>query len=179
MVIGIYGIRRVGTDDLYVGSSNNIPMRLKRHWQQLRNGNHHSPYLQRVYNKYGKDALEVFVFEYCTLDVLIEREQFYLDTLKPIFNTNTIAGRTVRVGFKHSDETKAKMKATNAAKKAAGIKRERQPMSNETKEKIRLAQVGKPRAYANKPRSEETKRKISEAQKGKPRPWQRKSEVSL
>ena len=174
MISGIYSIGRIGTDDLYIGSSNDIPKRLKRHFSQLRNNKHHSKYLQRVYNKYGEESLEIKIIEYCNVDILIEREQYYLDTLQPIFNTNTIAGRTVIYGRTMSDEVKQKIKATNAAKKAAGIKRQRQPMNEETKKKISEAQRGKPREYAKKPRSAETKRKISESQKGKPRLYARK-----
>lgn len=179
MVSGIYAFIRKGTDDMYIGSSNDIPKRLHQHFSQLRRGKHHSKYMQRVYDKYGADILEVKVLEYTAVDKLIEREQYYLDLYQPVFNSNKEAGRTVIYGRKMSDEQKAKMKATNAAKKAAGIKRHRNPMSEETKLKIKNAQAGKPREYAKKPRSEDTKRKISEAQKGKPRPWQRKNEVSL
>ena len=174
MVSGIYSIVRVGTDDLYIGSSSDITKRIKRHFSQLRNNKHHSKYLQRVYNKYGQNALEVRVVEYCDVDILIQREQYYLDTYKPIFNTNTIAGRTVIYGRPMRDDVRERVKATNAAKKAAGIKRKRNPMTQETKDKIRLAQAGKPREYAKKPRTEETKRKISQAQKGIPRLYARK-----
>ena len=43
-------------------------------------------YLQRAYNKYGKDAFSFEIIEICTFDSLLLREQFYLDTLNPEFN---------------------------------------------------------------------------------------------
>jgi group I intron endonuclease len=46
---------------------------------------------------------------------LIEREQYYLDLLKPEYNICKIAGSTL--GFKHSELTKAKMSINNTGKK--------------------------------------------------------------
>jgi group I intron endonuclease len=43
----------------YVGSSKNFEQRKKEHLRDLRNNKHHSPFLQRQYNKYGNPIFEV------------------------------------------------------------------------------------------------------------------------
>ena len=59
--------------------------------------------------------------------------------------SKALLGNRNGLGHKHTKEAKEKMHKTNAAKKAAGIKRKRNPMSEETKRKISEAQKGKPR----------------------------------
>jgi len=46
--------------------------------------------------------------EYCAAEKCLEREQYYLDHLKPEYNVLKVAGSPF--GFKHSPETIAKMK---------------------------------------------------------------------
>jgi group I intron endonuclease len=43
------------------------------------------------------------ILEYCDISTVIEREQYYLDKLKPEYNILKIAGS--RLGCKHSSET--------------------------------------------------------------------------
>ena len=50
----------------------------------------------------------------CEINILIEREQYYLDLLKPEYNILKIAGSML--GFKHSEATKIKM-SINRGKK--------------------------------------------------------------
>lgn len=50
--------------------------------------------------KYGLNNFSLEIIEYCDKLVLIEREQFYLDTLKPEYNLLKVAGS--KLGFKHS-----------------------------------------------------------------------------
>ncbi len=90
-MIGIYCITCVETSEFYIGSSNNISSRKAGHLYRLRLGNHPNPILQNKYNKYKEFKFNVI--EECTEDLLIEKEQFYIDTLKPSLNCNLIAGR--------------------------------------------------------------------------------------
>jgi group I intron endonuclease len=184
MTVGIYQIKRIGTEDVYIGSSANIENRWKSHRRNLINGKHHSPYLQNVVNKYGIDILEFSIIEEAVEQDLLVREQYYIDLLDPVFNYAKIAGsrrgikqtpeaiekvRQTHLGRKRPQETKdrisAALKGNTNGKNRVGIK-----MSDESKEKMRQVKLGKKRG----PRSEETKQKISKAQKDKPRPWQRK-----
>lgn len=92
---GIYGIECGVTGALYVGSSMNIYTRWSQHRLLLRKGQHHSPYLQRAWHVHGEEAFRFFVLEECALDVLEDREQYYVDTRTPAFNAVTnIRSRT-------------------------------------------------------------------------------------
>jgi group I intron endonuclease len=65
----------------------------------------------RIYKallKYGYSNFMLEILEYCEKSCLIEKEQYYLDLLKPEYNILSKAGSTL--GFKHSEETKAKMR---------------------------------------------------------------------
>lgn len=89
-----------------MGSSINLTRRLGRHRLALTKGNHHSPHLQNVWNKYGPDSVEFQVLETlpgATEAELIAREQFYIDE-RGEFNTLD-AGRGHKSGHQPSAET--------------------------------------------------------------------------
>ena len=50
------------------------------------NGSKSNILLQRAINKYNLQDFYFIVFEYCKVEKLLSREQFYLDELKPEFN---------------------------------------------------------------------------------------------
>lgn len=106
---GIYKILNIKTNALYIGSAVNLNRRGVSHFRQLNQKKHHNQKLQSVFNKYGE---ENFKFKVITVvhdkSKLIEREQFYLDLLKPEYNICKIAGSTL--GNKGSDIFRAKRK---------------------------------------------------------------------
>jgi group I intron endonuclease len=57
--------------------------------------------------KYGYAAFRLEILEYCSADILIKREQFYLDIFKPKYNILRIAGSSL--GFKHTEASKELM----------------------------------------------------------------------
>lgn len=95
--IGIYKITNLLNNKFYIGSSCDIRARKYLHFSMLKNNKHHSPILQRVYNKYGKKYLSFEIIEECDVENLIEREQYYLDSLKPEYNICKVAGRTAGI----------------------------------------------------------------------------------
>jgi group I intron endonuclease len=108
---GIYCWTNIITGSFYIGSSANLTKRL---------GNYFSPrYLKRelLRNnsiisksllKYGYANFSLDIIEYCELDLLIIREQYYIDLLKPEYNILKVANS--RLGLKHSPETLLKFK---------------------------------------------------------------------
>lgn len=58
--------------------------------------------------KYGYGSFSFEILEYCDKSEVLDREQYYLDLLKPDYNILTSAGSPL--GYIHSDETKAKMR---------------------------------------------------------------------
>lgn len=109
--IGIYQIINKVNQKRYIGSSIRLNGRKKRHFSELNCNVHHSQALQRAFNKYGKENFDFFILEYCETDKLLEREQYYLDTLKPEYNICKIAGNCL--GKITTDETKQKMRESS------------------------------------------------------------------
>lgn len=87
-VPGIYKIISLHNSLYYIGSSIKVRIRIRTHLSTLKSNTHRSKYLQNVFNKYGKDNLSFEILEYCSRDQLIEREQYYFNLLKPVYNTN-------------------------------------------------------------------------------------------
>lgn len=67
-------------------------------------------YINRALLKGGYSSFSLSILEYCSVDNLIEREQYYLDILKPDYNICTQAGSTL--GKLHSTEAKDKISST-------------------------------------------------------------------
>mgnify|MGYP006921431096 CR=1 FL=1 len=82
----------VKPERFYIGSAKNFNVRIGVHKCQLIKNNHHSVKLQRHVNKYGLDDLAFTVLEVCSFDGILKREQYYIDSLNPYFNSNPIAG---------------------------------------------------------------------------------------
>lgn len=65
-----------------------------------------------IYNaiiKYGYTNFKLEILEYCNPDIVLLREQYYIDLLKPEYNILSIAGSTF--GYKHTADTLEKFKS--------------------------------------------------------------------
>lgn len=83
---GIYEIHCIPTGKSYIGSAQCLRHRRTDHLHLLRHNKHHSVHLQRAWNLYGADAFEFRVLELCSIDQLMERERFYIETVRPELN---------------------------------------------------------------------------------------------
>lgn len=84
---GVYKITNIVTGKFYIGSSLcSIYTRIARHKSDLLKNKHVNEHLQNSFNKHGLKAFKVDILEYCEKNVVIQREQYYIDTLKPHFN---------------------------------------------------------------------------------------------
>lgn len=108
---GIYQILCVPTGKIYIGSARDLLSRWWKHRSDLELGKHQNRHLQRAWEKYGPDAFVHSVIELVFEPCLIEREQYWLDRLRPFqdrgFNICVIAGSSL--GVKRSDEYKARL----------------------------------------------------------------------
>lgn len=159
IISGIYKIT-TPSGKFYIGSSINIFKRWREHKWQLKTNRHHSPLLQKVWDKY-KDKLKFEVILICIPEHLLLYEQIAIDSLKPEYNICKIAGSTL--GRKLTTEHKAKISAYSSKKKlspehiaALVASRKGKKSSVETREKIRQAKLGTKV-------SEEVKLKLREA----------------
>lgn len=83
---GIYCIVNTINQKKYIGSSKNLYKRLQSHRANLRANNHTNKKLQNSWNKHGESNFQYFIIEYCSESILLAREQYYVDTVKPWFN---------------------------------------------------------------------------------------------
>jgi group I intron endonuclease len=115
---GIYKITsRVHPDRIYVGSATNFHVRWNLHRSKLRTNKHHTPKLQAHHNKYGLDDLSFEIieqFEFNGARHLEEREDYYIQLLKPWFNSRLKAQNNI--GFKMSPEQCEKISRGNKNK---------------------------------------------------------------
>jgi group I intron endonuclease len=136
-VSGIYKIINKTDGKYYVGSSHDIYKRWRYHREDLTKGNHHSPYLQRAWNKYGSDNFDFVIIELNIIEEnLLKEEQKYLDNSNKniCYNTSMIAGKV--------------------------------EMTNEVRKKISDKLMGNKNGIGHEV-NEEMRKRISDAQKGK------------
>lgn len=84
---GIYCIRNIVNNKVYIGKSKNIYNRITQHIYLLRNkSKDENRYLINAWHKYGEDKFEYFVLEYLEFDeqLLKERELFWIETYNAI-----------------------------------------------------------------------------------------------
>jgi group I intron endonuclease len=100
-ICGIYKILCTANNEFYIGSSKDILYRLKIHASLLCKNKYINTkrkhgcksYMQNAYNKYGASSFKYFVVEHCDEDTLLSREQLYLISLQPKFNSSHKASR--------------------------------------------------------------------------------------
>lgn len=88
MACGIYKLINIENKKFYIGSAKDIVHRFRRHISDLNCGKHHNILLQRAWDK-GYRKFKFEILEECNENVLIIKEQRYLDKLQP-FNPNKI-----------------------------------------------------------------------------------------
>jgi len=105
----IYEISNTINDRVYIGSSINYESRHKEHISDIKNKKHHNIHLQRFCDKYGVNTLEFNVIEVCDDDIILEREQVFIDIHKDnSFNISTTSSAPM-TGKKHTNESKNKI----------------------------------------------------------------------
>ncbi len=102
---GIYRWVNLDSGKSYIGSSANLSTRFKQYF----NYNHISYPKRnlRIYKallKYGYSGFRLEILEYCYLEILLEREQFYFDAWNPEYNILKLAGSPL--GYRHSEAAK-------------------------------------------------------------------------
>jgi len=107
---GIYRFTNLENGKFYVGSSVDLGSRFTTYYSFLYiSVRSKSSLICRALLKYGYSKFKIEILEYCDKEILLLREQYYLDLLKPKYNILTTAGSNL--GFKHSEETLAKFRA--------------------------------------------------------------------
>lgn len=192
---GVYRLTNLINNKSYIGSSINLSIRLSDYYsidrfRRIRNKGR--SLIGNAILKYGISNFNLDILEYCESDVvIIKREQYYLDLLRPKYNILKVAGSTF--GHKLSEETRINMSIRNKGNKnpmygkhhtdetklnmSINNKGVNNPMyakthTEKTKFKIKMSIIRtiKTRGFIKSPllgkhRSEETRKKISESNK--------------
>ena len=91
-ICAVYKITNTITGDFYIGSSKNVKNRWMSHkkpstWNKCPNN---PMYLDM--QKYGVDKFELQILEEAEIEQLKEKEQQFIETLKPTYNNNNAKG---------------------------------------------------------------------------------------
>ena len=162
---GIYCLKNTIDNRCYVGSAQKLNYRLWNHKHKLIKGTHANNILQNFVNKYGIDSIYFEILEIVDVINLIEREQYYIDTLRPEFNILPKAGSNAgtvmseeqkikisknRTGILHTEDTKKRISAsmrgipkTKEHSAKVGLKHKGKIVSQEQKDKISKANRGR------------------------------------
>jgi group I intron endonuclease len=124
---------------MYVGCASNIRTRWNGHLHNLRQGNHPNSYLQNSWSKYGEPNFKFEIIEYCDVIRLHEREHYWVSVLDSLDkNKGYNLKPTDPSGCStHSDETKEKLRIANKGKKPSELciqKLKERTLSKEHKE---------------------------------------------
>lgn len=162
---GIYCLRNTIDNRCYVGSAQKLNYRLWNHKHRLIKGTHANNILQNFVNKYGIDSIYFEILEPVDINNLIEREQYYINTLKPEFNILPKAGSSAGVIMSEEQKIKISKNRTGILHTEDTKKRISETMKGVPKSKEHSAKVGL--KHKGKTVSQEQKDKISKANKGK------------
>lgn len=168
----VYCFHCIFSGKKYIGKSTNIKQRLSRHRRNVKNN-----VLSKFYTavkKYGWDGFVFGIVEECDVNILDEREIFYIEKYKTLTEGyNMTSGgdggvtwipdeetrekyRKRMKDFKHTDESKKKISEANSGRK----------WSEESRKNLSEKLKGKKGPII----SEEAKKKLSLARKGISRP---------
>lgn len=184
---GIYKILNLVTGQFYIGSAVDFNRRWNKHRRELNGKIHPNAYLQNAWNKYSEIAFEFSIVQRCEKIDLVRIEQIYLDLFKSYnrqigYNICIVADN--RTGVLHTEATKSKMSVARkglakspewqaqitaaitglkrdvSVGKAHGERMRGRKFSPETRERMRLGQLGRKHSL-------ESREKRSEKLKGR------------
>ena len=155
-ISGIYKIVNKTNGKYYIGSSDNIlgcSGRWQEHINDLNSQRHDNSYLQRAWNKYGKDNFEFVIVEEVPKSDLLIVEQKYLEQSKSehhkqCYNLSFHATGGGFVGHKHTRKSKRQM-----SEKLKG-----RIVSTETRQKLSNSLVGRKGGFVGKLHDEQWKK---------------------
>jgi group I intron endonuclease len=62
-ICGVYCIKNIINNNLYIGSSKNLKLRYFNHKTKLKNNKHENKHLQNAWNLYGEQNFKFYIIE--------------------------------------------------------------------------------------------------------------------
>ena len=107
---GIYSIRNLINNKIYIGQSKNIYRRAICHRYELNNNKHSNSHLQYSFNKYKIENFVFEILEYCDISLLTEREKYYISVQKvEIYNVKDAQDTPLRQKRIMTEEQRLKL----------------------------------------------------------------------
>lgn len=119
---GIYCITNTHNNKHYIGSTKNLYTRKYSHWNKLKLNKHGNIYLQRAYNKYGKENFIFTILEVCNIKELRTREIYYINKFQsflPKYGYNMMLPNVDYLS--HNESTRKKMSINSKGKNQKAI----------------------------------------------------------
>lgn len=185
-ICGVYGILNTVSSKTLVGSSVDIDTRWGVHRHHARKNTHNNPHFQRAWNKYGEDAFEFRVLEECPENMLLLREDAWMQYLDSLttgrgYNmknaTRTVFTEELRSHISEALKGKPKTEEHKRSLSLANIGKTHGPeykkaMSESCKNSAAVLAQCKKMAAANvgRPMPEKTRQALLKTHVGKPMP---------
>lgn len=170
---GIYCIENIVNHKKYIGQSTDVEERWRKHVSELKHGHHHNDYLQKSWNKYGENNFKFYILEYCDINILDDREIYWINFYNTISRDN---GYNLKSGGQNggsilSEYSKEKLRESiknsynnSNLREIRSFNALAQWNNPKIKEKI----TGENNGMYGRHHTDEVKKKISELNKGKP-----------
>jgi len=156
---GIYRIENTKTRKVYIGQAKKLRTRCLNHVSALKRGTHDNNYLQRAWDKYNEEDFVFSVLEECSLQLLANREQYWIDFYRAAdrqygYNLNPSSTENPMLGRTHTPEARAKISAAAKGRKMSksnfdalmkANKRVPKPSKNLAKKKSRKVDTARAR----------------------------------
>lgn len=124
-ICGIYIVKNIINNKVYIGSSNRIKDRIRTHKWELNKNIHHNQYLQSAWNKYGSNSFIFEILEECEVDELLLKELLYTEKYNSLSTNN---GYNLVLPFRVNEEQTSNQEYRN---KLSVIKKGIKPLNYE------------------------------------------------
>jgi group I intron endonuclease len=132
---GVYCWRNRINGKVYVGSAaHSLALRRRSHVKELRGGRHANRHLQNAWNHYGFGVFVFKVLERCPAELCVEREQYWIDSLKaadPTHGYNLCPYAGSNYGLRWSDESRERWSVAQQGKPCSEATRQRMSESQQ------------------------------------------------